>query len=187
MSDAETAAAILEALKRAAGDSIWAAELALSSGARRCDFWQLEVQASKGYRAVAYEIKVSRSDFRRDSAIKQREARLYSDRFYYVAPAGLIRPDEIPDWAGLKEWAPEAGLSTRLPAPLREKDSPSWELVVSLFRNSAEIGRDVGLMKSELAHLRWLRSQHEKSERNASDTIQRLRQELHELRTGAPR
>ena len=147
-------AAILEALRRQAGDAIWAAELALSSGARRCDFWTLQVQASKGYQATAFEIKVSRGDFRRDHAVKQREARLFSDRFYYVAPAGLLAPAEIPDWAGLKEWSADNGLTTRLPAPLRDKDAPTWELVVSLFRNAGEIGRDVGLMKSELAMLR---------------------------------
>lgn len=185
MTDAETTAAILEALKAQAGDAIWAVELALATGARRCDFWKLEVQASKGYRATAYEIKASRGDFRRDNPVKQREARLYSDRFYYVTPAGLIASEEVPDWAGLIEWSLEGGFKTRIPAPLREKDAPSWELVVSLFRNSAEIGRDVGLMKAELSQLRWQVSRYKAGEKNSEAAIQRLMAENYQLREAA--
>ena len=82
MTDAEKTEAILTALKERCRNEIWAVELALSSGARRCDFWSLHPHASKGYLARAYEIKVSRSDFKRDTSIKQRQARLFSDEFY---------------------------------------------------------------------------------------------------------
>jgi hypothetical protein len=146
----DAAAAILEALiARASTGCIWATELAFTGGARRADFWKMEVGASKGFQATAYEIKISRADFRRDTPVKQREARLYSDRFYYVAPLGLIKPDEVPEWAGLMEFGPK-GLVTTVPAPMRSKDAPSWELVVSLFRNSGEIRRDTDVMRSSL-------------------------------------
>jgi hypothetical protein len=146
----DIATTILEALKeRSSTGCIWATELAFTGGARRADFWKMEVGASKGFQATAYEIKISRADFRRDNPVKQREARLYSDRFYYVAPAGLIRTDEVPDWAGLMEFGPK-GLTTAIQAPLRSKDAPSWELVVSLFRNSGEIRRDTDVMRSSL-------------------------------------
>lgn len=153
MSDAEKSEAILQALKDKHVREIWATELALSSGARRCDFWALHPHASRGYLARAYEIKVSRSDFRRDSAVKQRQARLFSDEFYYVTPPGLIAKDEVPDWAGLWEWCPDRGWKCPMSAPRRDKDAPSWELVVSIMRNSGDVRRDTDIMKSRISML----------------------------------
>lgn len=144
---------ILDALVAKTGDSIWASELAFDGGARRCDFWTISANGSAGFSATAYEIKVSRADFRRDTHAKQRQARLFSDRFYYVAPTGLIKPDELPDWAGLMEFS-NGALSPRVPAPHRDKDAPTWQLVVSLIRNSGEIRRDTDLMRKENA---WMK------------------------------
>ncbi|MGV1801525.1 MmcB family DNA repair protein [Agrobacterium vitis] len=149
-----TAAEILDILIAGCDDTmIWASELALSSGARRCDFWTIAPWQSKGYLATAYEIKISRADFKRDTHGKQREARLFSDRFYYVTPVGLLKPEEIPDWAGLIEVS-EGLRNVVLIAPLRDKDAPSWELIVSLLRNSGQIRRDADLIKKERDMLR---------------------------------
>lgn len=137
---------IVEALVKTLGDAIWATELAFSQGARRCDLWTISANSSAGFKARAYEIKISRADFRRDTAVKQREARLFSDQFFYVTPAGLIRPDEVPDWAGLIEFA-DGQFKTVLQAPYRDKDAPTWELVVSLIRNSGNVNRDTDLLK----------------------------------------
>ncbi len=135
-------AAILEALRnRGATDHIQAEEFAFTGGNRRIDFWDIHVHPSKGHEATAYEIKVSRADFKRDTHQKQREARLWSDRFYYVTPKGLLKPEEIPDWAGLIEFD-GTRLSIKVPAPKRDKDAPSWDVFVSLIRNSTAIRRD---------------------------------------------
>lgn len=137
---------IVEALSASLGDAIFATELAFCQGARRCDLWTISANSSAGFKARAYEIKISRADFRRDTAIKQREARLFSDQFFYVTTAGLIRKDEVPDWAGLIEY--EGGqFKTVLQAPYRDKDAPTWELVVSLIRNSGNVNRDTDLLK----------------------------------------
>jgi DNA repair protein MmcB-like len=149
-----TANEILDILIASCDDKfIWATELAMSKGARRCDFWTIEPWQSKHYLATAYEIKVSRADYRRDNHEKQREARLFSDRFYYVTPVGLLNPEEIPDWAGLIEVS-EGKKRTVIPAPLRDKDCPSWELVISLIRNSGQIRRDGDLIRKENASLK---------------------------------
>lgn len=124
-------------------------ELRLSSGfalQSRVDLWALNVAPSSGNVADAYEIKVSRSDFRRDGHKKQRGARLFADRFWYVAPEGIIPHEEIPDWAGLIEasWhchnyrgsKPYLRLKEVIGAPKRDKDGPTWGLVVSLLRNA---------------------------------------------------
>lgn len=143
---------ILAALVAQRGDGIWASELSFDGGARRCDFWTISANGSQGFAANAYEIKISRGDFKRDTAVKQRQARLFSDRFYYVAPAGLIRPDEVPEWAGLLEFS-DGVLKPKMPAPLRDKDAPTWQLVVSLIRNSGEIRRDFDANRKRVLYL----------------------------------
>lgn len=145
-----TAKHILDALKVRADDLIWVTELRLFSGGRRVDFWTLMPSYSNGWRATAYEIKVSRGDFKRDSAEKQDGALQFSDRFWYVTPPGLISPDEIPDFAGLQEWDGEKFKVIRKP-PMRAKIEPTWELVCSILRCSSEMRRDVSLMRSQIA------------------------------------
>lgn len=137
---------ITEALVKSLGDAIWAPELAFCQGARRCDLWTISANSSAGFKARAYEVKISRADLRRDNAVKQREARLFSDQFYYVTPVGLLKKDEVPDWAGLIEWDGERFV-TVINAPYRDKDGPTWELVVSLIRNSGNVTRDTDLLK----------------------------------------
>jgi hypothetical protein len=121
-------------------------ELRLSSGfalQSRVDLWAINVAPSTGNTADAYEIKVSRADFRRDTHKKQRGARLFSDRFWYVAPVGIIPHEEVPDWAGLieVEWhatstrKPYLKLREVISAPKRDKDAPTWGLVISLLRH----------------------------------------------------
>lgn len=150
MSEAD---AIIEALAARHADEIWATELAFDGGVRRADFWALSAHASKGFLATAYEVKISRSDFRRDNHDKQRQARLFSDRFYYVTPPGLLEKRDIPDWAGLLEFA-DGSFRQRLPAPHRCKDAPTWQLLASLIRNSGEIRRDADLVQKERNALR---------------------------------
>lgn len=140
---------ITEALASSLGDAIFATELAFCQGVRRCDLWTISANSSAGFKARAYEVKISRADFKRDTAIKQREARLFSDQFYYVAPAGLVKPEEIPDWAGLIEYV-DGKFKTVIHAPYRDKDAPTWELVVSLIRNSGNVNRDTDLLKLRL-------------------------------------
>ena len=137
---------IVEALSKSLGDAIFATELAFCQGARRCDLWTISANSSAGFKARAYEVKISRADFRRDTAVKQREARLFSDQFFYVTPAGLLKPDEVPDWAGLIEYR-DGAFKTVIHAPYRDKDAPTWELVVSLIRNSGNVNRDTDLLK----------------------------------------
>lgn len=149
MSDADKTAEILDALITRADNLICATEPQLGAKLRRIDFWTLHPQEGKGHCATSYEIKVSRTDFKRDSAMKQREARLYSDQFYYVAPVGLIAPDEVPDWAGLQEWTGERFKFT-VHAPKLSKSAPSWDFVTSLIRSSQKIRRDTSIEVSEL-------------------------------------
>lgn len=157
---------IVEALAASLGDAIFATELAFCQGARRCDLWTISANSSAGFKARAYEVKISRADFRRDTAVKQREARLFSDQFFYVTPAGLLKPEEVPDWAGLIEYR-DGSFKTVVPAPYRDKDAPTWELVVSLIRNSGNVNRDTDLLKMRLRDAERRLSHARKSIENA--------------------
>lgn len=130
------------------------AELRMGSGyggaeQRTIDLWTIDPGPATGCRSVAYEVKVDRSDFLGDirNPLKQRGARMFSDKFYYVTPEGLVKPEEVPVWAGLMEvYSPEQswrghmydgvrlGLREVVPAPVLSKAAPSWPLVVSLLR-----------------------------------------------------
>lgn len=59
-----------------------------------------------GLQLTAFEIKVSRADFRRDTEVKRRVWRQVTHRFIYATPAGLIDPSDIPDGCGLWEFDP---------------------------------------------------------------------------------
>lgn len=52
---------------------------------------------------TAIEVKVSRADFLRETEEKRRPWRKITNRFVYATPAGLLKPEEIPDGCGLWE------------------------------------------------------------------------------------
>ena len=141
-------------------------ELRLGSG--YCGVSQREVDlfvisSNEGNITTGFEIKASRQDFLKDinNNLKQRGARLYSNYFYYVAPKGMIKSEEIPIWAGLLEFDFELLpnmvnrerehyllFSEKIPAPLMSRAQPSWGLICSIVRH---INRDVG--KGRIAEL----------------------------------
>ncbi|WP_313522627.1 MmcB family DNA repair protein [Shinella sp.] len=146
-----TAKTIVEVLTAWSSDAIWASELDFFTGKRRIDFWTMVPMKSRGFLATAYEIKVSREDFRRDNDEKQSGALAFSDRFYYVTPPDLLTKADLPAWAGLLE-CDGLRLTTIRRAPVRSKQEPTWEFIVSLMRNCGEARRDVGIIKSQLAY-----------------------------------
>ena len=52
---------------------------------------------------TAIEVKISRADFLRETDAKRRPWRKITNRFVYATPAGLLKPEEIPDGCGLWE------------------------------------------------------------------------------------
>jgi hypothetical protein len=143
MSDADKTSAIMAALKKKHDKDCWVEELSFTDRNRRIDLFVIQPTAGKGFGTTAYEVKVSRADFRRETHDKQREARLYSERFYYVTPPGLVEKTEIPDWAGLMELKDNGRFKEVIPAPRLPRETPSWELVVSILRYSGTCHRDI--------------------------------------------
>lgn len=93
----------------------------------RLDAWVMPKSWSD-QTVIGYEIKVNRSDFMSDK--KWNRYLKYCNEFYFVAPKGVIEPDEVPKEAGLMR---VASTGTRL---WREKVAPrrSVEIPESLFR-----------------------------------------------------
>lgn len=144
-------------------------ELRLGSGycgvaQRRIDLFI--INSAAGNETTAFEIKVSRNDFKHDldNDLKQRGARLYANKFIYVTPKGLVKPDEVPIWAGLWEidlnsdYAIECcNFRETVPTPLHPRAMPSWGLICSIVRkiNKDKLITDVICEKdAEIAKLK---------------------------------
>lgn len=65
---------------------------------RRIDYLIFE-----GSRITAVEMKVSKADFRRDTEEKRQVWKRVVNRFIYLTPEGLLKPEEIPEGCGLWE------------------------------------------------------------------------------------
>jgi len=97
---------------------------------------------SKGLARVTYEIKVSRSDFLRELK-KPRKRRIglkFSNKFWFITPPGVAKPEEIPAECGLLEVQPGGCESIIVvDAPQRDSCPPTWLFVSAIFRRSESI------------------------------------------------
>lgn len=151
MSAKETTSQMLQALIEHVGtEVICVEEMPFGNGKSRCDLWTIHPWMSKKYKTVAYELKVSRSDFKNDSYEKQKLVLKHSQQFYYVTPAGLIEPHELPDWAGLIEWHGDNTFKTVIRSVTRPEIEASMSLIVNALRYSTRVRRDTSLMRAEL-------------------------------------
>lgn len=113
----------------------------LDSHSRRIDAFGI----NSGIR-TAYEIKVSHSDFLRETDAKRRAWMSISHRFIYVCPAGIIQPEEVPEKCGL-QWVVEETthngrtwhkLETKKRAVQNKEPEPiPSQIIVALFYRAA--------------------------------------------------
>lgn len=73
---------------------------------RRIDFLLMRTgrRSKPLHERIALEVKVTRADFKRDTAAKRAAWFAVADRFAYVTPKGLILPSELPEGCGLMEY-----------------------------------------------------------------------------------
>lgn len=126
----------------------WAcfAELADGTGSlksRTADFVAISTWPSKGYRAIGFEIKVSRGDFLRELAKPEKRKHLEDTcaECWFVAPAGILKAEEIPEGWGLLEVLSGAE-EERLRAKVhpRQRDPKPWPMpfVAAIVRRCAD-------------------------------------------------
>ncbi len=104
-------------------------------GSRFMDAYVIAAWPSANNLRMAFEIKVSRADFLNEikNPAKRRAALFFSNQFYFVAPKGMIKPDELPAECGLME-ADGTELRVKIEAPTRESIRPTWNFVATLLR-----------------------------------------------------
>ncbi|WP_407310969.1 hypothetical protein [Desulfosporosinus sp. SB140] len=139
---------ILKALRERHPEKEWAffEELRAGTGYRnvekginpeqRFDAWAINLYPSKKFLRIVYEIKVSRSDFLHElkNPEKRSQALQMSNCFYFVTPAGLIKPEELPPEVGLIEVKNENESRVKVQAPFREDTEPTWQFLASIAR-----------------------------------------------------
>lgn len=106
-------------------------------------FDYMAISTLEGNQVCGYEVKASRADFRKDikDPEKQKALRCFANLFYYVAPEGVIKKEELPPWAGLLEMAQYNGkycLYQIVGAPLQANFPPTWSFVAECIRNKTE-------------------------------------------------
>ncbi len=131
-----------------------------NGGAQRLDAFALNTLPHTAMKRVCYEVKTSRGDFASEmkQPLKRRIGMRYSNEFYFVTPAGLVGPGEVPAECGLVEAGYAAaehwrGLVSRhagffnydagtraycmitIPAPWRDTPGPTWQLAAAMLRN----------------------------------------------------
>ena len=162
-------AAMVEIVGRAmhasASEWLFFRELRVGTGrrngsAQRLDAFALNTLPHTAMKRVCYEVKTSRADFLAElkHPLKRRIGMRYSNEFYFVTPAALVRLDEIPAECGLveagygtpAEWrrliGRQAGFFNydvdrraycmiTVPAPWRDTPGPTWQLVAAMLRH----------------------------------------------------
>ena len=134
---------LLQLLRRRYSAPLWWSfdELRVSAGyshgEQRLDFWAMHSYPSKSFQRLGFEIKVHRSDFTRElqKPEKRRPALLLCNRFYFVAPVGVVPIEKLPIDAGLIEpYRNGRSLTVVHEAPWIDTSPPPWGFVVALLR-----------------------------------------------------
>lgn len=109
---------------------------------QRIDAWAMNLYPSKQLARIAFEVKISRSDFLREMTQpqKRRAAMFVANQFYFVTPPGLIKPSELPMEAGLIEVGNYP--QTVVEAPWRDDVLPSWSFIAAICRRVYREERD---------------------------------------------
>lgn len=152
MSDKEKTEKIYECLDRLHKEH-WSLKNFITIREARCgtgyryqnqrSFDYMAISTCEGNQVRGYEVKASRADFLKDikDPEKQKALRCFANLFYYVAPEGVIKKEELPPWAGLLEMAQYNGeycLYQIVGAPLQANFPPTWSFVAECIRNKSE-------------------------------------------------
>jgi hypothetical protein len=105
---------------------------------QQLDAWCIQLWGEQA--RITFEVKISRSDFLLElkSPIKRRLGLMLSNEFYFVAPKGMIKPNEIPLECGLREVCDNDRIVTRVAAPWRDAPPPTWRFLASVARRVAK-------------------------------------------------
>lgn len=130
---ADRAAAIVHAWLLTRSDGPWRVhhEVTLpGQESSRADIWALRVSWSR-LESWIFEVKVSRSDFRKDvDQGKYRKYLPHCSRFFWAVPKDLVKKDEVPEGTGLLYVG--GGVEVAKRSEIR-KWVPSWQQLAGLL------------------------------------------------------
>lgn len=115
----------------------WACFSEVRSSTRTADAIAMCLWPSRGFTIRGFEIKVRRSDWKREAAdpTKAETIAAYCDEWWIVTPPGLIQdPSEVPPAWGLMEPGKKGGLRTQKRAQKTEATPLRRGFVASLLR-----------------------------------------------------
>ena len=116
----------------------------MSPACPRIDLWTMARSWTKP-RFIGHEIKVGRSDFLNDH--KWESYLPFCKEFYFVAPADVIRVEEVPEQAGLLTVTKNGRkVITRKKAPVRNVEIPR-KLFVYILMSRTEITSYAGMRR----------------------------------------
>jgi hypothetical protein len=103
------------------------------------DLFAFNTWPSKRFLKIAYEIKVSRSDFARElgDPLKRTWAVEVADECYFATPSGMIQADEVPEGWGLIEMG-KSKLRIKKRAKQRHVETLPIGFVAMLARRSSD-------------------------------------------------
>lgn len=106
---------------------------------RYADAIAVSVFPSRGVYLTGIEIKVSKSDWRKELANPDKANAIQKHcRYWYVAaPKGVVPVDELPDDWGLLECSGNSIVATKAPTD-GKPEPPDWLLVASILRNASK-------------------------------------------------
>ncbi len=104
------------------------------------DAWAINYHPSKHNVVRCYEIKISKSDFKSEirKPTKRRSGVRYSNEFYFVAPKGVLKIEDIPVECGLMEVEASGMIEVTIKAPFRDTCPPTWRFLASVCRRIDE-------------------------------------------------
>lgn len=141
-----TAQFVADVLRRRHGPPEWATfvEMRNSTGfpgqERRIDVWTMNTWPSNGFRTLAYEIKVVRSDWLSElkNPAKRQDAMALASEFWYIAPAGVIKETEVPDDCGYMTVSENGKCKRIVAAKQRKLDAFPLGFAAMLLRRSLD-------------------------------------------------
>lgn len=118
-------------------------EVASTTGAmraRRADAIAMNLWPSRGLLIEGIEIKVSRSDWRRelDNPAKAEEIAQYCDQWWIVAPKGIVQDHEVPALWGYKVVSEGGMIRTVKQAPKQDVEPLTRNFVAGMLRRASE-------------------------------------------------
>lgn len=126
-------------------------------GSRSADAVAMNCYPSRGLEICGFEIKVSRGDWLSElrSPAKSEPVQSYCDRWWIVAPADVVRVDELPVTWGMYEVTPRHELRVARDAPILTPVPITRTFVASMMRGAvraaeAEIAEAVAARATEL-------------------------------------